>query len=123
MTYSVVRVDKDGKSYFDDVEAEWHPVLVPGIPLVDMAESVPVTELTPFHLGANWVGDWHPAPRRQFVFVLEGGMEVTSGQAETRRFDAGAMFLVEDTTGDGHQTRSVGSDPCVYVGVACADLG
>jgi len=38
---------------------------------------------------------------------------------ETRSFGTGGVFLVEDTVGAGHQTRTLGSDDCVFVTVAC----
>lgn len=118
-TYAVLRVDGDGKSYFEDDAVDWHPtVYVPETSAV--AEPVPVSALTLTHCGSNYVSEWHPAPCRQFMFVLRGGLEVTSGRHETRRFAPGAWFLVEDTTGGGHLTRTVGADRCVFVTVACA---
>lgn len=122
ITYAVLRVDEDGKSYFEDRSAELRPtVYVPGIPLVDVAESARVSALTLSRCSESYVSDWHPAPRPQFVLIHEGGLDVTSGQHETRRFEPGAMFLVEDITGEGHQTRTVGTDACVFVTVACAE--
>jgi quercetin dioxygenase-like cupin family protein len=53
-------------------------------------------------------GDWHPAPARQFLVVLEGEFEVSASDGETRRFGAGSVLLVEDTTGKGHMTRALG---------------
>jgi hypothetical protein len=122
ITYAALRVDGCGTTYFDDATAELRPtVYVPGIPLVDVAEGTPVSMLTLSRCGQNYVSHWHPAPRRQFVLILEGGLDVTSSQRETRRFEPGSMLLVEDITGEGHQTRTVGVDPCVFVTVACMD--
>jgi hypothetical protein len=42
-----------------------------------------------------------------------------SADGETRRFGPGSVFLAEDTTGKGHQTRAVGVGGCVVVWVAC----
>ena len=122
ITYAVLRVDAHGESYFEERGAELRPtVYVPGIPLVDVADGTRVSVLTLSRCGENYVSDWHPAPCRQFVLILEGGLDVTSGQRETRRFEPGATLLVEDTTGVGHQTRTVGADPCIFVTVACAE--
>jgi hypothetical protein len=121
-TYAVLRMNEGGKTYFEDLAAQLNPIMyVPGIPLVEVAEPIQVSVLTLSSCDANYVSDWHPAPRRQFVFVLRGGLEVTSGNAETRRFEAGTFFLVEDTSGEGHQTRTIGADPCLWASVACAD--
>ncbi len=40
--------------------------------------------------------DWHCAPRRQYIVLLDG---------ETRHFAGGDVLRVEDTSGKGHQTR------------------
>jgi quercetin dioxygenase-like cupin family protein len=53
----------------------------------------------------GWVGDWHPSPVRQFVFILAGAFEVKVSDGETRTFTASAVLLLEDTAGKGHQTR------------------
>jgi hypothetical protein len=119
LTYSVMRVGEDGTTYFDDEVIELIPaVALPGIPLVDMAEPFPATVFTILRCEANYVSDWHPAPRRQFVLVLDGGFEVTSGRGETRIFRSGAMLLVEDVVGNGHQTKTVGHEPCTWAAVA-----
>ena len=49
--------------------------------------------------------DWHPAPRRQYVIILTGQLEIGLGDGTTRRFGPGDARLVEDTTGQGHTTR------------------
>jgi hypothetical protein len=53
------------------------------------------------------------------VLVLSGAAELTVADGEVRSFGPGSVFLVEDTTGMGHQTRAVGSEQCVFVTVAC----
>ena len=54
---------------------------------------------------------WHNAPRRQFVFVLEGELEIEIGDGTKRRFGPGGIFLAEDTEGRGHISRSVDNQP------------
>ena len=36
----------------------------------------------------------------------------------SRSWTKGVIILVEDVIGIGHQTRTIGSDPCVFVAVA-----
>jgi quercetin dioxygenase-like cupin family protein len=52
--------------------------------------------------------DWHCAPRRQFIVLLDGEIEVEVTSGEKRRFTGGDVVLVEDTTGTGHRTRTIG---------------
>ena len=62
--------------------------------------------------------DWHPAPRRQWVIILSGQLEIGFGDGTQRRFGPGDARLVEDLTGRGHTTRVVGDVPCVVMLVA-----
>lgn len=57
--------------------------------------------------------DWHPAPRRQFVIILSGQLEIGLGDGSKQVFGPGDARLVEDTTGQGHTTRVHGSEPCL----------
>ena len=53
--------------------------------------------------------DWHNAPRLQYVIVLSGRMEIGIGDGSKRVLDPGDILQVEDLTGQGHTTRSVGN--------------
>ena len=57
---------------------------------------------------ADYWSDWHTAPRRQYIFILVGQMEIGIGDGTTRRFGPGDVVLADDLTGRGHTTRSVG---------------
>jgi quercetin dioxygenase-like cupin family protein len=57
--------------------------------------------------------DWHPAPRRQWLFVLSGTLEVEVQDGEVRQFQVGSIIFVEDTEGKGHKTRVVGKEAFV----------
>ena len=74
---------------------------------------------------AGWVGDWHPAPRLQFFIQLSGELEVEVGDGEVRRFSAGCVVLLEDTSGKGHITRVVGDTgvEAVFVQLASTEPG
>lgn len=61
--------------------------------------------------------DWHTSPRRQYVFVLAGQMEIGIGDGTVRRFRPGDVVLADDLTGRGHTTRSVGGVPCISAAV------
>lgn len=50
--------------------------------------------------------DWHNAPRRQFVLMLTGEVEISVATGETRRFSPGQVLFLEDTKGTGHKTIS-----------------
>ena len=57
---------------------------------------------------ADYWSDWHTAPRRQYIFILAGQMEIGIGDGTARRFGPGDVVLADDLTGQGHTTRSLG---------------
>ena len=68
----------------------------------------------------DWGGDVpHPSPRRQLFATLAGDYEVTASDGTIRRFSAGSLLLLEDTTGKGHSTRILGET--IVLAVALAD--
>jgi hypothetical protein len=65
----------------------------------------------------NPSGNYHPAPRRQYVITLAGQVEIEIGDGTIRRFGPGDVMLAEDTTGHGHITRVIGGQPrdCIMI--------
>ena len=107
MKLTRIRSDDAGVTRFDEIE----------IPLEDAGEigrlSQPAAaESVVFReTGADYDYDWHPAPARQLVVLLDGEIEIEVGDGEVRRFAGGEVLLLEDTAGRGHRTRNVGPVP------------
>lgn len=55
--------------------------------------------------------DWHNAPRKTFVVVLEGGLEIVASDGTSKLFKAGDVFLQDDPTGKGHFTKPMDGKP------------
>jgi hypothetical protein len=51
--------------------------------------------------------DFHHAPQRQYIVLLDGGIEIETSLGEMRQFQTGEILLVEDTAGKGHRTRNL----------------
>lgn len=93
----------DGESRFEDVEID----LRDGGEIGRLSERVPTTGVIFRETGADYDYDWHNSPQRQYIVMLEGSVDVESGDGEVRRFGPGDILLVEDTTGRGHRSRAV----------------
>ena len=52
---------------------------------------------------ADYWSDWHTAPRRQYIFILVGQMEIGIGDGTTRRFGPGDVS--SPTTSPARATR------------------
>jgi mannose-6-phosphate isomerase-like protein (cupin superfamily) len=102
----------DGQTHFEDLH----------IPAADI-QNVAIqagSDIVFRRFPADYFSDWHTAPRRQYIFVLSGEIEIGIGDGTTRRFGPGDVVLADDLTGQGHTTRSVGV-PRVSATVATAD--
>jgi hypothetical protein len=51
--------------------------------------------------------DWHPASRRQLLFVLSGTLEVETSDGKKHRCSSGEVFLADDVGSRGHRTRTI----------------
>ena len=64
--------------------------------------------------------DFHNAPRRQYVVMMSGQMEIEIGDGTKRVLDPGDVLVAEDLTGKGHVTRGIGEQPRVSLAVPLA---
>jgi len=71
-------------------------------------------------LPAGWVGEMHPSPMKMWVFVLEGEMHFEASNGEARHIAPGSALLLEDTEGQGHFSRVLGSRPVTLAVVRVA---
>jgi Cupin domain len=101
----------DGQGRIETIDPATRPDWLKGLPTTQIAFRIwPVGEFL----------DWHPAPRRQFVIILSGKLEIGLGDGSKHVFGPGDARLVEDTTGQGHTTRVVGGEPCVTATIPLA---
>jgi hypothetical protein len=75
----------------------------------ELSPQVAVTGLQFRRTNQDYFVDWHPAPTRQFVVTLSGESEVELADGKKLRLGPGHILLAEDTTGQGHISRAVGS--------------
>ena len=68
----------------------------------------------------DYVSDWHNPHRRQYMFILEGQVEVSVKDGSVMVLNPGDVLLAEDMTGQGHITKSIGG-PYVSVSMGIPD--
>ena len=107
-TFKVTRIfaDADGESHFQDIE---YPLVDAG-PIGFLSERFIVREMI-FRIVRADYDDYHQAPQRQFVVLLDQGVEIESSLGEKRQFHPGQILLMEDTHGKGHRSRNLEYQP------------
>jgi hypothetical protein len=122
LSYVRIYSDTEGESHFEDSEFPFKLVdFAPPAPPISVTEPIAADSVTMISSPAGWHGDWHPAPRRQLMFVLAGELEVRASDGGVRRFRPGDVLLVEDTFGKGHVSTVVGNERCYMANVVLSD--
>ena len=96
--------DASGESHFRDIEIDW----IEEKNFSKLSARLPATGIIFRETSGNYDLSWHPAPRRQYIINLNAGVKITASDGEAREIKAGEIILVEDTTGKGHLSQSIG---------------
>jgi hypothetical protein len=103
----------DGQAYVKDIQVAAKPNGV-----VDLlpTSAVEIHRTRPgFSIG------WHVETRRQYVITLSGHGEIDIANGKKIMLGPGSILLVENSTGKGHKTRTVGNRPWVALWLPLKD--
>lgn len=95
--------DENGDSHFEDMFVSMNEAGDIGA----LSEIRPVKGIIFREVEPSYDYDFHNAPQKQYIILLDGGIEIETSLGEIRRFGTGEILLVEDTTGKGHRTRNL----------------
>lgn len=56
---------------------------------------------------ADYDYNFHCAPQRQYLVLLDGGVEIGTSLGDIRQFPTGNVLLLEDVTGKGHKSKNL----------------
>jgi hypothetical protein len=119
--FTITRVysDAEGDSRFEDISI---PLTEEGA-LGKLSEGVPVKELLFREVAPEYDYDFHTAPQRQYIILLDGEIEIETSLGDKRTFKGGDVLLVEDVTGKGHKTRNLVTEKRRSILVTLAEGG
>lgn len=109
VTYYRIYADSQGDSHLDVVTVEQR--LAQGAPPAApfyISEDRAASKYRFYTFEPGWIGELHPAPTRQFLALMSGGVEVETTDGTVHQFSPGDLVLLEDTSGKGHVTRNIG---------------
>ena len=115
VTYHRITADAQGGSHFDTVTVDQSLVSAapPAAPFY-VSEDGPALKYRFYTFEPGWIGDWHPAPTRQFLALMTGTVEMETTDGTVRKLSPGDLVLLEDTTGKGHVTRNTGKGYAMF---------
>jgi quercetin dioxygenase-like cupin family protein len=122
MQYVRIYTGSDGETHFEDLEVELAEVdFAPPAPPVQLSAFTAATKWAFLSLPAGWEGDWHREPGRSVLFYLAGQSEIEVSDGAIRHFGPGDVSVVEDTTGKGHRSKTVGDETALKASVQMPD--
>lgn len=95
--------DENGDSQFEDLKITLQESGTIGF----LSEAQKVGTVVFRKVAANYDYDFHTAPARQYIVLLDGSIEIETSLGEKRIFESGQVLLVEDVSGKGHKTKNL----------------
>ena len=106
MNITRIYTGTDNESHFEDIEIELENAGEIG----ELSEKVNSTGIIFRRTEPDYDYNWHNAPERQYIIMLDGAVDVQIGDGTVRRFSTGDILLVEDVDGRGHKSRAVNNE-------------
>ena len=95
--------DEKGESCFEDITV---PLQSEG-EIGFLSDIIKVKEIIFRTVKPSYDYDFHNAPQKQYIILLDGEIEIETSKGEKRNFKGGDILLMEDTEGKGHKTRNL----------------
>lgn len=103
--FQITRVysDDHGESHFADINIEIKDNGTVGW----LSDPVNARQVIFREVESTYDWDFHCAPQKQYIVLLDGEIEIETSLGEKRVFGQGEILLVEDTWGRDHKTRNM----------------
>lgn len=119
ISYVRLYADATGASRIErNLHVQLQPTdFVPPAPSIHVSALQPAAACAFLSVPAAYFGDWHPSPKRQWLFFLSGRMEFETSDGERFLGVPGTTVLLEDVIGQGHRSRVIGDEAAVMAAV------
>ena len=103
--FKITRIysDQNGDSRFEDREISMEESGEIG----KLSQLLPAKGIVFREVEPNYDYDFHNAPQKQYIILLDGEIEIETSLGEKRIFNGGDILLAEDVDGKGHKTKNL----------------
>jgi len=88
---------------------------------LEASDVIKVTGLQFARTSPGWIRDWHVAERHQYIVTLSGKGEIELAGGRKIALEPGTIVLAEDSTGQGHISRTIGIEDRIALNIQLAD--
>ena len=111
LKYVCIYADDDKETHFKDMEATMEEAdYAPPAPLIYVSRHETAAGMVAIGFRPGWFGDFHPAPKHQWMIIVAGTVEVGVSDGEKRTLPTGTVLFLKETGSKGHTTRVIGDE-------------
>ena len=116
--YLHVYGDADGTTHITEVAYSMTSGdYAPPAPPLEISAHTPATGMVVLAFPDGWYGDYHPAPKKQWMILLSGALEIGVSDGTKHTLKPGEIVLADEVGSKGHTTRVVGNTPASIMAV------
>ena len=116
LKYVKVHADENGETHFQDLEVPMQDAdFAPPAPLIATSPHQTATGIVAIGFPPGWFGDFHPAPKNQWMMLMSGTLELFVSDGEKRTFPTGAIVFLDEAGSKGHTTRVIGDETAIIM--------
>jgi quercetin dioxygenase-like cupin family protein len=116
LRYVEIYADDEGETHFRDVEVPLKNVdYAPPAPLIAVSPHQSATGTLALAFPPGYFGDFHTAPKHQWMIITSGALEIGVSDGEKRTLPAGTIAFLQETGSKGHSTRVIGDDVSILM--------
>ena len=111
LKYVNIYADDHKETHFRDVETPLkYADFAPPAPPIAVYPHQTATGTVAIGFPPGWFGDFHPAPKHQWMIITSGTLEIGVSDGEKRTLPAGTIAYLEEAGSKGHSTRVIGDE-------------
>ncbi len=116
LKYVKVYADENRETHFEDVEVPLKEAdYAPPAPPIAVSSLGGATGTVAIGFPPGWFGDFHPAPKHQWMIITSGSLEIGVSDGEKRVLPAGTIAYLEESGSKGHSTRVIGEEQSILM--------
>jgi quercetin dioxygenase-like cupin family protein len=116
LNYVRIYADENRETHFQDMEVPLKDTdYAPPAPPIAVSLHQNATGTCAIGFPPGWFGDFHPAPKHQWMMIMAGTLEIGVSDGEKRTLPAGTIAFVEESGSKGHSTRVIGDERSILM--------
>ena len=116
LKYVKIYADENRETHFQDLEVSLKFAdYAPPAPPIAVSPHQNATGTVAVGFPPGYFGDFHPAPKYQWMIITAGTLEIGVSDGEKRTLPTGTIAYLEESGSKGHSTRVMGDEESIIM--------